>query len=213
MELPNNTKIAGKFSVADWKSRRVCLNDFENTMLWEQTYNDFFIERIKSRYLNPIELIKKHDKENGEGFAIMTIICSLIEFLESTYLGLNYNEEKQENEYEYGNGKSSTLFNDFLTKRIPEYLCITELLAKQFFKKVRCGLLHEARTCGKWVIMKENAYGLIIEETESKIIVYRNNFYNVLIEYIYCQYKTELLASDELKRAFLRKFDKLCEEF
>jgi len=117
MQLPSNTRIAGKKTVGDWNTVRSDLNDLTNSLLWTTVFKDYFLTRLRDRYLNPIKSIKQGRRYSGEGFSIMTIICSLIEFLETTYQGTNYRYPKPFGAYEYS--KSRQIFIDFLTKRDP----------------------------------------------------------------------------------------------
>ncbi|MBD0350568.1 MAG: hypothetical protein ICV65_05370, partial [Flavisolibacter sp.] len=100
---------------------------------------------------NPLNAIKDNGTYRGEGFSIMAIICSLVEFPESTYQGINYRYRTKDDsplgQYEYGG--SSDNFISFLTQRSPFDKYFGKTKAKGFYKNVRCGLLHEARTRGK----------------------------------------------------------------
>ena len=164
--------------------------------------------------MNPISSIKTKGCYNGEGFAIMTIICSLIEFLETTYQGLNYRYVRrnapQLTQFEYS--VSAQIFIDFLTLRKPFVHHFNNSQAESFYSNVRCGLLHEARTNDKWTIWGSSLNSTLVETTPTEIIIYRDNFYNALLDFINNHYKTELLESDDRKKAFLRKFDRLCYE-
>ena len=82
MQLPSTTFIAGRKTVSDWLLMKKELTDFKNDIIWEKAYDDYFLTRLKDRYLTPIDSIKENGGYTGEGFSIMTIICSLIEFLE-----------------------------------------------------------------------------------------------------------------------------------
>lgn len=121
MQLPLTTYIAGRKTVADWNALKPYLTDLNNTELWTKIYNDFYITRLKDRYLDPINSIKKDGGYTGEGFSIMTIICSLVEFLETTYQGKNYRFTKKGDPplgpFEYSS--SGQIFMDFLTNRSP----------------------------------------------------------------------------------------------
>lgn len=205
--------IAGNKTVQDWQSIRNRLTSFDNEELWESVFNEYFLTRLKYRYLNPINLIKSNGKYIGEGFSIMTIICSMIEFLESTYQGLNYRyvakEDKPLSKFEYS--KSRELFIDFLSKRKPFCNEFNEVIANEFYRNVRCGLLHEARTKGEWTIWGSSDDETLIKKSEGKIIIYRNNFHTSLLNFINEIYKNELMNSKNRKKAFLRKFDNLCQ--
>lgn len=214
MQLPLTTYIAGEKTVADWNSIRALLNNFNDKTLWLKVFDDFFLTRLKDRYLDPIASIKQDGCYTGEGFSIMTIICSLIEFLETTYKGLNYryrrNGELLIGQYEYS--ASGQIFVDFLTTKNPFAAHFNNQVASDFYSNIRCGLLHEARTNGIWTIWGKSNSSKLIENTATKIIVYRDDFYEGIDSYIKNDYKTELLNSNDRKAAFLRKYDKLCEE-
>jgi hypothetical protein len=214
MQLPLTTHIAGQKTVLNWLTIRPSLNDFNNLVLWNTIFTEYFQTRLKDRYLDPINSIKSDGFYSGEGFSIMTIICSLIEFLETTYQGLNYRFVNKDDpplgDFEYS--RSKKLFIEFLTLRKPFLDHFDYERAESFYKNVRCGLLHEARTNGKWTIWGSSSGTSLTETTATEIIVYRDNFYNTLLEYVNTHYKAELLADEERKRAFLRKFDRLCIE-
>ncbi len=210
MQLTLTTHIAGRKTVADWNELKASLADFNNTNLWTTAYNDFYITRLNDRYLNPIKSIKQDGGYTGEGFSIMTIICSLIEFLETTYQGKNYryrrNGDPQLGPYEYG--ASVQIFIDFLNNRKP----FNTQDADDFYKNIRCGLLHEARTNGNWTIWGNSGNGTLLKKTANETIIYRDDFFDALLEFINTNYKAVLLSSADRKEAFIRKFDALCEE-
>lgn len=214
MRLALTTYIAGRKTVADWYEVKLSLNDSNNKYLWKAIYNDFYLTRLTDRYLNPIKSIQEDGGYTGEGFSIMTIICSLIEFLETTYQGKNYryrrNGDPLLGQYEYGT--SGQIFIDFLTNRSPFNTQFDRQNADDFYKNIRCGLLHEARTNGNWTIWGNSGNGTLIKKTANETIIYRDDFYKALLEFINTHYKADLLSSADRKEAFIRKFDKLCEE-
>ena len=214
MQLTLTTHIAGRKTVADWNELKASLADFNNTNLWTTAYNDFYITRLNDRYLNPIKSIKQDGSYTGEGFSIMTIICSLIEFLETTYQGKNYrykrNGDPPLGQYEYG--ASVQIFIDFLNNRKPFNTQFNTQDADDFYKNIRCGLLHEARTNGNWTIWGNSGNGTLLKKTANETIIYRDDFFDALLEFINTNYKAVLLSSADRKEAFIRKFDALCEE-
>lgn len=215
MQLDPKIQIAGEKTVGEWITLRIRLLVFTDAIAWEEAYNDFFIGRLKDKYFDSIEAISKIGKDQGEGFSIMAIICSIIEFLESTYLGKNYRYWKHGDPpinptIEYG--KSSPIFKSFLVSREPFRKEFTPAIAKEFYEDVRCGLLHGARTNGKWQIWAVKNPKGVIHKTAAQSIIYRNEFYKAIQEYVNIHYKTELLANNDRKLAFIRKFDNLCEE-
>lgn len=214
MQLPLTTYITKSKTVRDWLVLSSELADYNNTDLWTAAYNDFFLARLQERYLTPINSIKQDDNYFGEGFSIMTIICSLIEFLETTYQGINYKYRKYNDpplgQYEYSTSKK--VFVEFLTSKNPFMAQFDHLTASEFYSKIRCGLLHEARTNGNWTIWGKSDNKCLIEKIGTETIIFRDDFYEAVNYYLKQEYRTELLASSERKDAFLRKFDNLCNE-
>ena len=94
MNEPDSTVIAGTRSqpktCGDWRAYRGQLTPCADRALWATAFRDYFLSRIRLRYLEPIELLQQLDAKQGEGFAIVAIHCSLIEFLESTFQGKTY---------------------------------------------------------------------------------------------------------------------------
>lgn len=213
MQLPGDTKIAGWKTVSDWNNDKESLFDYCSKAAWTTAYSDYFETRLADRYLDPLNAIKDNGSYRGEGFSIMAIICSLVEFLESTYLGTNYRYRTKADpplaEYEYSG--SSDIFVSFLTQRYPFHKYFDKNIAEGFYKNVRCGLLHEARTKGKWTIWGMSSSDRLVDDKGTEIIVYRDNFLKATNTFIK-QYKVDLLASTDRKDAFIRKYNALCNE-
>ncbi len=150
-------KIADQYTVADWEAMRTILAKGRNCEIkvsgrpddWKQAFEIFFKKRIETRYFEPIRLLQEHGENKGEGFAIVALQCSLIEFLASIRTGQNYKHCQSGSDecekYEYC--QSSKLFTDFLRDEEPfkkAFSC--KVKADSFYKHIRCSLLHEART-------------------------------------------------------------------
>lgn len=199
--------IAGWRTATDWHALRPLLGK-DDVDAWKGAYRDFFVERLKRRYLDPIAVLRENGTLIGEGFSIMAIQCTLIEFLEATRLGKTYRRPTKAQplgQYEYC--ASGDVFADFLFKREPFSKTFNEETAEDFYLNVRCGLLHEARTRGGWRIWADGPDGVVADIAAKK--VFRNNFHAALLEYIKT-FEAELLVSRELRDAFVRKFDSLC---
>jgi len=201
-------------TVQDWQAIRADALESNDKLFWRKVYVDFFWGRIKSRYLAPIELIAKNGSYHGEGFSIVAIQCSLIEFLESTFKGEKYRYVKKPAElkdYEYSDSKKC--FLSFLKNRAPFNAIFdgekADEKAKEFYSSIRCGILHEATTKNGWRIWGKSDSGKKIICFESKKI-YRDDFQDALKEYM-ISYGNKLVVDVELQRAFIRKFDALCE--
>lgn len=199
--------IAGAKTRADWYAirERLLLSDAQ---AWREAFTEYFKARLQLRYLHPICILQEHGSFRGEGFSIVAIQCSLIEFLESTAQGTNYRYQKRgepPGDHEYSSSQS--VFVAFLRDRAPFSRVFDDASAQDFYFGVRCGLLHEAQTKNGWRIWAEDHFGAIAD-VENRI-VYRNGFQAALLEYIE-SYGTELQVDTNLQQAFIRKFDNLC---
>ncbi|MBN8291435.1 hypothetical protein JI664_05640 [Rhodobacter sp. NTK016B] len=208
---PDTTKIAGAQTVAGWKALRTKLDAAPSKELWEEAFEEFYRARLKTRYFDPVETLEKNATHSGEGFAIVAILCSLIEFLESTLQGKTYRYRRRNDpvltihEYE----KSGAIFENFLTTGAPFSAVFDKKLAKDFYTNVRCGLLHEARTKGGWLIHTGKDTDPMIDTT--KKIINRKCLQKGFGEFI-DSYKISLFADQTLQDAFKRKMDSLCIE-
>jgi hypothetical protein len=208
-----NLKIAGNCTVDDWKALEKILicGKPDN---WKLAYNAFFLTRIQTRYFDPIETLIKHGGEEGEGFSIVALQCSLIEFLASTLEGKNYkhckNDEARKKlcDHEYCN--SSKLFTHFLRTESPfkKHLRPSDR-ANHFYDNVRCPLLHEARTKGGWRILAGEGKGPVINYEDK--IIYRNRLQEKFKKFVK-NYGEKLPQCKELQKGFKIKFDGLCKE-
>ncbi|MER3146618.1 hypothetical protein [Salmonella enterica] len=206
------TKIAGERTISEWIALSTKLKSNPTEEDWKHAVQ-FFDDRINERYLEPVERIRGDGTTNnlkGAGFAICTLLCALVENLETFYRGINFKVNPQ-GMYEYGNGCSRTLFTDFLKSKSPfdEYFGNETALANSFYSGVRCSLLHDASTCDGWVInIREHKTVLVNKKRKT---LNRSLFMSDIMEYIK-NYKASLLqpGNKELKDAFIRKFDGIC---
>lgn len=223
--MKETTRLFGNKTKKDWMEiRSKLISDFNNEQTWKEV-SELFNLRLESRYFQPIDCILDMKTTSGEGFAVMTLICSLIEFLESSYQGKIYNFSlKKETKFEYKDPGQK--FKKFLTghepfkavfsKEIIDQLEEKVTLADDFYSNVRCGLLHEAATKNGWVIKtqsKNNSSNLrcVIFEGNQKII-YRDLFFEEIKKYV-CNYLQEIKNGniDGLREKLCRKIDSLAE--
>ncbi|MBY3115644.1 hypothetical protein [Rhizobium laguerreae] len=212
MRLPNDTRIAGKKTVADWTAMKARLSGGPDPAAWTDAFKVFFKARLESRYFEPIRAIGTIEKDAGEGFAIVALHCSLIEFLAATLEGKTYKYQRNGKpgleEFEYSN--SSEMFVRFLESNEPFKSMFSDAGAAQgFYSNVRCGLLHEARTKGTWRIQVSDSAKQAIDVAGS--IVYRNKMQAVFDQFV-DWYGKQLSTNAEVQRAFIRKFDSLCNK-
>lgn len=210
--LPKCTRIAGRETVEDWLLVRDLLEREPSQSLLEDVFCRFFEGRINSRYFEPIRQIEKLIGKEGEGFAIVTLYCSIIEFLAAIRLGKKYrylhpSSRKSLGPYEYSESKK--LFVDFLLEEEPfSKIFKKKEDANDFYKSVRCGLVHEASTKGGWTIRITGKTGLPIDMHMK--VVDRSRLESLFSDY-FRLYKENFLSERPLQEGFFRKFDQLCE--
>ena len=139
---PNDSLLAEKVTVAKYHE-------------WEANRNrreiaKFIYQRFTERYLKPISNTQRN------GFTIMAICCLTIEALESFQKGWPDTEEWEE--YMFMGEKLKTkrgqaAFYYFFSEN--PYFNDFQAVFKQFYKCVRCGILHQAETTGGWHIRRD----------------------------------------------------------
>lgn len=101
---------------------------------------DFIKQRFEERYINPINKLDSKDKH---GFSIMAVCCLMIESLES-----------YKNGWESTENKSGRAFKQFLTTE-NEFVDLKNH-STNFYKNVRCGILHQSETTDGWKIVRKD---------------------------------------------------------
>jgi len=201
-------KISEKNTLGDWIADSAALVATGDLDPWDALFEKFFRDRLQTRYFRPMDAIEKsRGNAWGKGFSIVTIQCSLIEFLQSTHEGLSYNRPAvPPYEYQY----SGQMFTRFLTSHAPFSASFPQALANEFYDSVRNGLLHEARTKADWYIHKGQAGGPMLELSATRKTVCWKGFLEALDGYV-DDYKAELLlpANDVLRDNFRRKLNRL----
>ena len=205
-------RIAGERTVDDWKAFRTELMNGGTESAWETAFNNYYLDRLNRRYLHPIKILQEKGNKTGEGFSIVAIQCSLIEFLESTVQGKTYKYLPYERRHELGPheySSSEQLFSDFLGRRDPFRQHFGGTLPREFYKSVRCPLLHEARTENSWIIKAKCPTGDAVVALGMPRVLYRDNFQKAFLTFIEW-YHQVLLSDAEIQHAFIRKFNSLC---
>lgn len=98
---------------------------------------DFISNRFNERYLLPFD-----DNSKKNGFSMMAVSCLMIEALES------FRQGRQNSK-----GKSKCVFNSFFNRS--SYFSDFSDHKGDFYKHIRCGLLHQAETTGGWKITRK----------------------------------------------------------
>lgn len=205
-------KIANNLTVQDWTNLSKKLKPIHNDN-WEEAYI-FFESRICTRYLKPIEAIINLRKNNGEGFAIVNLQCSLIETIESFISGIIHNHPYflMKNQKAFRN--NSKIYNLFFNRFSNNF---NQLNGKNYYLCVRNSLLHETQTKKNWFILAKS--NLPYKYEDNKHIIYRNNFQNEILN-ILKEYKKSIINGDkfygidscELRENFISKFNHICKE-
>ena len=210
-------KIAGNLKINDWREIEKVLkpNEEEN---WGLAFH-FFEERIRTRYLNPIKALLDMDLNNGEGFAVVNLQCSLIEMIESFVNGWVYIHKPRgwyKNEQKSEVMNNACIFKSFFANR--NGIENMKIDGGDFYDSVRCGLLHETQTKSNWKITKGLSDGDAYEEKDGFKIIYRDNFQRdlgILIK----NYKKAIIngvefdgiPACELRENFIAKFNHICK--
>ena len=134
-------QIAPGVDSSEWLSLKLDDDDSDD---WEKAIEIFEL-RIKSRYLEPVDLLVSEDQkrkptERRYGFTILAIDCLLMETLQAFKEGL-----------EDTNGKSKRTFKNYLlnSPNFSKYFR-NDKEAGSFYKDFRCGILHQAEAMGSW---------------------------------------------------------------
>ncbi len=220
----NEMKIAGLKTVTDWQKFVPILKKDPSPENWNEAYNRFLYERINTRYFKPIELLEDHGKNEGEGFAIVTIQCCLIEFLASIRLRTTFTkpDTKKCNVSDCTNKiidntnkiNPSKIFTSFIKSNKPFATFFdSSNKADSFYHGIRCSLLHDAQTRDKWLIrakvrdekLPKDALISWNGPTQKKIL-FRNNLQQALETYL-VEYSKDLQQCKSLQAAFIKKFN------
>jgi len=204
--------------------------DFRYNKNWREAI-ELFTKRFKVKYFNPIEKLIEQDWLEGEGFAILTIQCSLIEAFATLKTGQIFMHDRKElSKKKYYYNSSKKIYTDFLKVELifkdhfwTEDLSQPNGKAKQspfepddFYSDVRCGLVHEARTKGKWIINAEKLSKTNPGQTQfiikdgDQLKIYRTILHYRLLAYLdsYCK-QLEEQGNKHLRMYFARKMDHL----
>ena len=216
-------RIAGKLTIREWEEIDKSLNN-KKDICWQYAFS-FFEERIETRYLKPIEAILNIGDNKGEGFAVVSLQCSLIETMESFINGCvsEFNEKKRSIEWKNRNGdmifhSNKEIFHSFFSKR-SEFVKY-RISGKEFYKDVRCALLHETQTKNAWIILTdtEKSNSSYQEKNNFKII-YREVFQLELKKLIDRYGKAIIngenfdgIEGNDLRQKFRDKFNHICNQ-
>ncbi len=190
----------------DWPAIEALIGGGIDEGAWLNISNVVLRGRLNRLYFDPIHRLTRAPGERGqgEGFSILTIQCSVLEFLAALRSGWSFKHghkvQGQDNFY----GNSKLLFTSFLLSEEPFASSFTTAeRANQFYTDVRCGLVHEGQTKNAWRIWRGQSSDPLIDFVRKA--VYRDVMQRQIETYL-DRYCTELSQSVPLQQAFVRKF-------
>jgi hypothetical protein len=214
----------------DWtKIREKLSTTYKYDKTWEEAIL-LFDKRLKRKFFDPVQLIIDQRTLKGEGFTIVTVQCALIEMFAAFRLGriFNHNKTSDSPKYEYNESqkmfisllRSASIFKDNFWELNQRGNVVIDkpYNSKDFYKNVRCGLMHEARTKENWHItatpetISVKSETKFITTSENKIKIYRTILHYRLLYYL-GEYENELRMDTEeselLRKYFARNLDHL----
>ena len=174
----------GRVTVADYKAWRAEAETGKGKIA------EFFRERMRERYIEPVIALDA-DKKNG--FAIMALSCLLVETYETFRQGWRSSDGKSREAFGHFFNRED-LFHDFSGH------------AEEFWKNVRCGILHQGETKGGWQITRAKSKPLFDAGTRT---VHATKFHARMAEVI-DKYRGDLSANpltSEIWKHFTKKMN------
>jgi hypothetical protein len=176
--MPDDTILCWKTSLST-PTGHVTVADYKAWRKGGETGKDkiaeFFRERMRERYIEPVKAL---DSDERNGFSIMAQSCLLIETYETFRQGWKSSSDKSKQAFCYFFDREDS-FRDFRGH------------AQQFYKNVRCGILHQGETTGGWRITRKDGERLFDTGTHT---VHATKFHALLADVI-DKYRTDLKAS------------------
>jgi hypothetical protein len=155
LTMPNDTILCGR----PGSSYCVTVGDYK---AWENEAGsgwskkpEFIRRRLFERYIDPVKALDCHPdtKRLKNGFYIMAVSCLLIETLVSYWRGWETTEPHKDAAARQVPGKSREAFRIFFH----EEGRFAEFQGTEFYKRIRCGILHQGEATGGWTISREGS--------------------------------------------------------
>jgi hypothetical protein len=168
-----------------------------------QELAEFILARHQERFLRPLMKLREcSDLWQGYGFSMLAICSLLIETVQSYRDGLPTTDKREfdklarlknvPSNYRLNQNKwtsGSQAFRRFFESNKGSFSGIP---SASFFKKIRCGVLHQGQTKGGWIVKRKGA-GVWRRAGHAKILN-RDNFLDAL-EHSFHNYINQLKAS------------------
>jgi hypothetical protein len=134
---PISTRLAGEVTVGEYIDK--VKKHGEQGEDSRKDIAQLIRKRFEERYLEPILGV---DEQKKHGFAMLAICCLMVEAMESFRNGWKETE-----------GRSENAFCSFF--QIHDEFRELRPLAHEFYRAVRCGILHQAETTSGWRIHRD----------------------------------------------------------
>jgi len=217
-----------------WSKHRMELNGSYGYSEDWKTIIKLFENRIKDFYFAPINDILRPNNRKGEGFSVLTLQCALIEMFAAFKQGKIHTHKRPKKDekrptYEYYDSdkcfveflESEDVFENqfFIKDRETNIITAHPIFdAKEFYGKVRCGLMHEARTKEDWLISaaepeKDDVAKFLFYDQSDKTKKINRTILQKQLEKYFSSYIKKLSIEDNegqsLRRLLARKLDHL----
>lgn len=162
---------------------KTSINEVEDWMNNDNKENlsNFIYHRLHSRYLKPFQYSSCEYKEHFKnGFSMLANYCLLIEAIQSFKKGLKDSSKI-----------TGWLFEDFFIQE-KELFPSLENSGQDFYKNVRCGILHQGETLHGWKVTRNETTSLFDTSTQT----INATKFGEQMEIVLKNYKQELETSD-----------------
>jgi hypothetical protein len=187
----DDVELASGFSIANYQTA------LANIESGRQIIADAIHRRFTERYLGPIT---DPPSDQRHGFAMMAVACLMIEALQSFRCGWLDTSK-------HGEGKHA--FCSFFDEH-SEFAPLRGH-AGDFYKNVRCGILHQAETTNGWRIRRNKVE--LLTHTPTGLIIDAKRFTDALGRAL-DRYRDDLKAApwdDDLWDHLKRKMNRVCD--
>lgn len=130
-------RISPKYTSTDWQA----LNQ-QNPTHWPEAAA-VVRDRLEGRFLR---FANNWLEDEYSGFVVLAIDCLLVETIQQFKEGVPN-----------GDGRSKSLFKKFLEGPRFQPQFVTDQIREDFYKDIRCGLLHQGEAKKQWLIRRQQA--------------------------------------------------------
>lgn len=221
----NGIKISPNYRQQHWRNLELNKNDKDS---WDKAIK-IFQDRMEGRFIKQIEVLDKNpDREIGlyAGFAIMPLICLFIETIEQFWTGNieTKRQSTQKKRFRITKPCNSKISND--SKAFYSFFQRSEELKKffdseekadVFYRKIRCGLLHQGQTKGKSLIHVRKDEPILSwidsDNIESGVSINRHKFFDEVYN-VYKLYVQKLMENDLnfKKKTLMKKMNYIVDQ-